>query len=266
MYRANVDTPWITVAEGGEAVNTAKLPVDPAFSADIKGWRDVTGSEGVEVEPGRTLYGGNYALVTQILPDYSVGRLGGSGDPDFLTIEVQVESEAILQAIDAETDYWVYWDEVVEDQPGPATAAAAWRPKDTEPPANEWGMLRSKLATRGYTQAWVDKYLGTNRNRVRGEHDANIRNGYITGQLPAVQGAVTVSTGLTPYLVDQGWRAVFDGLVLIVTINIPGPDAKVIISYSELVSCNYSNFEWPNPLKQDICDWMKANNFCEVCV
>jgi len=138
MYKAHVDSPWAVDANGS---NVPKLAIDPAFSGLLLGWVDITGSEGVEVEVTqrmvnmagdevdvtamKTLYGGNYAAVTGIRPgwnldpsepDYDPDRLGGSGDPDFLLIEIkfdEVANPTLLADIDADSQYNVYSSEPI---------------------------------------------------------------------------------------------------------------------------------------------------------
>ena len=62
----------------------------------------------------------------------------------------------------------------------------AYKLKDDPPPANEWGMLRSRLAIRGISQAWIDANLGTDRIKPRVEHDFNMRDGYVINQVNEV--------------------------------------------------------------------------------
>ena len=107
-----------------------------------------------------------------------------SGDPDYLTIQVAVEDEQTLVDIDsASSDYWVYWSEVIEDEEGPVVAMADYKAKDGLPPQSEWGQLRSRLAQRGISQAWIDANLGTQRERIRSMHDFNMRHGYAVNQV-----------------------------------------------------------------------------------
>lgn len=264
MFIANIDTPWITVIDGDDSFNTPKLPRDPAFEADIKEWSDVTGAEGAEVDVGggeiRHLYGGNYAAVTGIQPDYANGRLGGSGDPDWLTIQVKVEDESVLQSIDAQDDYWVYWDEV-EQEGEAARATAGYKPKDQQPPANEWGELRSKLARRGVPQWWIDLVLGTQRERTRGVHDFNMRQGYVLNQITPGPGAVIVDgwTSLGEYLVLEGWELVsFD----LPTATVSNGQDEQSFTVLEVIQCDLDHLT--SPLAQDIRNWREAVGYpCE---
>lgn len=119
MHTAHVDTPW-GVGPDGEFV--PQLAIDPSFASDITKWSDVTGAEGVEVEPGRVLHGGNYAKASGIQPDHSQGRVGGSGDPDWLMIEItfdEVAHPTLLDDIDAVEDYNVYSSELIVEEETP---------------------------------------------------------------------------------------------------------------------------------------------------
>ena len=181
MIRANIDTPWETYVQDGETVYGPKLAGDPAFADLIKPWTDQTGKEWHEWPPGSgtQVKGGNYAK------DSPQGIASGKhGDPDYLTIQVKVEDEQTLIDIDnAGTDYWVYWDEVIEeDVDVPVLAIAPYKSKEGLPSASEWGQLRARLAQRGISQAWVNANLGTQRERMRSEHDFNMRHGYAVNQ------------------------------------------------------------------------------------
>ncbi len=246
MIIANVDTPWAVNSDGA---NVPKLGIDLAFVDLIKGWTDVTGVEGVIIG-SRRLYGGNYAKSTGIQPDYPAGRVGGSGDPDWLTVQIKVENEQTLIDIDAEQEYWVYWDEI-EEEPGATRAAAeSYKPKDEEPPANEWGLLRSRLAQRGYSQEWIDSNLGTQRERTRGVHDYDVRQGYLTDQ------STVNLVELTQYLIGQGWDAT-GGAVIV--IHDSGVTYEVAIAW--LLGCDYSSLN-NGPLEHDIKLGMQTQGFC----
>lgn len=162
MIRAHVDTPWGINPDTG--ANSPALVWDPAFSAMIKGWRDVTGEEFHEYPPGSGTMakGGCYAQAT---------GLAKSNEMDYMTIEIQVENEADLAAIDAVDDYYVYYG---EDEEG----VDKHRGKNTMPDASAWGQFRSKMARRGVSQAWIDKYIDK-REIMWGTHDHNVREGYL---------------------------------------------------------------------------------------
>ena len=117
MFRSHVDTPWAVDAQGA---NVPELSIDPNHAAGISQWRDVTGEAGQYIEEvQRTLYGGNYAKATGIQADYSIGRLGGSGDPDWLTIEIITETVTAVDNIDNDPSdkYMVLWTEEIVETP-----------------------------------------------------------------------------------------------------------------------------------------------------
>lgn len=121
MFRSHVDTPWESALEDGQAVYRPELPNDPNHAAGISQWKDVTGEGGQYIEEvGKTLYGGNYAKASQIQSNYAMGRLGGSGDPDWLTIEIITETVTAVDNIDNDPSdkYMVLWtEEIIEVAP-----------------------------------------------------------------------------------------------------------------------------------------------------
>lgn len=255
MSRASVDTPWQTTVEDG---NFPQLVQDPAFASLILGWTDVTGAEGVEVEPGKVLYGGNYAKVTGIQPDYSIGRLGGSGDPDWLTIQIifdEVAHPTLLADIDALDEYSVYWDEVDNPPEGARAAQSSYRDKDSKPDAAAWGMFRSKMARRGYTDEFMEQYAPTEAANTWtwGEADLSLRRGYILGQTATVLDL----SALAEFLSNEGWVASSDASQVSVEDN--GNVILLVISY--LMGCDFSDLN-NQPLANDLCDAMKAQGFC----
>ena len=114
MFISSVDTPW--VLNPADGIYTPELLIDPAHSGNIKKAVDITGADGIEIG-GQMYYGGNYAKATGIQQDLSKGRAGGSGDPDWLTIQIQTDTLAAVDAIDNDPSdkYMVLWtEEIVE--------------------------------------------------------------------------------------------------------------------------------------------------------
>ena len=178
MFRSAIDTPW-TFINGGYA---PELPNDP-LGAGIKSWRDITGAEGVWIESiSERLYGGNYAKQTGIQPDYRVGRLGGSGDPDWLTIEAITETTDELSAIEQDSRFMVFWTEEILEGDGPTTLQTNSN-RYEQPPGPLFGQWRATMAQRGIRQEWIDQYLGTAVNaRSRNIIQNDVCRGYIGGQ------------------------------------------------------------------------------------
>ena len=164
MIIAHIDTPWFQFPDGWGPELANDFP-------DI-GTTDVTGSDWHEWD-GNQVKGGNYPKAT--------GH-PKSGDPDYLTVEVKDVPQATLDLIDADQKYWVYYtEEILQGEVTPQ--AVPYKDKSAEPPAAEWGQLRSRLALRGVSQQWIDEHLGTQRERTRGQHDFNMRQGYVRGQI-----------------------------------------------------------------------------------
>lgn len=179
MFRAIIDTPWAYNAT--EDSYTAEIVLDPTHGGNIKQCRDVTGDEGIEVSPGRVLRGGNYPKASGIKADHDQGRVGGSGDPDYLTVEVITETEQQITDIgnDPSDKYMVlWWEEIVSDSEQPAT-----HNKNEIPSAAQFGQWRAKMARRGVPQSWIDENLGEDtRGRTRKQIDSGLRRGYILHQ------------------------------------------------------------------------------------
>ena len=261
MFRSAVDTPWAVDARGDYS---PELPNDPNHAATIKSWRDITGEAGQWVEEvGKTLYGGNYAKATGIQPDYSIGRLGGSGDPDWLTIEVITETLTAVDDINADPSdkYLVLWTEEIIEPEAPATVQSA-NNKDDIPDAAEFGLMRAKLARRGVPQPWIDKFLGTAvGGRSRKTIELDLSEGYVSGQIAPGAGTVDMSP-LVAYLTDEGWRCFNVRETLIVLIEIDGELNSLIITEDELLDCANHATMTPRALWSDIHEFTVQAGYC----
>ena len=351
MIKANVDTPWESYIEDGEEVYGPKLARDPAFADLIKPWTDQTGKEWHEWG-GQQVKGGNYAK------DSPGGiKTGKHGDPDYLTIQIKVEHENTLVAIDdAGSDYWVYWSEVIEEGEGPVVVLAAgdsfsgdWMyragtipatppsgemyfrvpaeilrinktSQSTDMTANlealkrgdliqvgveeywevrnisvfgayvelevsdlqkgpnastlpeavhtfdfdtsgayhkpgnntnavEWDALVAKLQSRGVSPAWINANLGTQRERMRSEHDSNMRHGYAVNQLHPVN-----IVALAAYLESEGWTVTPTDVDLHLERSTDAGPEHWAISRRRIVRREFDGL--PGPLKHDILQWL----------
>jgi len=65
-----------------------------------------------------------------------------------------------------------------------------YRDKESIPDASAWGSFRSKMARRGVSQEWIDKYIDK-REIMWGDHDHNVRAGY-TEQDDVIEPEVTI--------------------------------------------------------------------------
>jgi len=243
MIRAHVDTPW---SQDPDGTYTPALPLDTDFA--LKGWKDVTGEEWHEFPPGsgNRVKGGNYALATGQAKTNAM---------DYLTIEIQVEDEQTLIDIDAKDEYFVYFDEDIPAENVQARAAP-YRDKNSTPAANTWGQYRSRLARRGYSQAWIDKYVDK-REIMWGDHDLNVRSGYLgTDVVIFPEPEVNLPT-LADYLQDQGWDAEIDGDRITITDH----DQVYEAVQSWLLGCDYSALN-NGPLERDICAGVQEQFFC----
>lgn len=269
MFIISVDTPWVTDLDGAPV---GQLVLDSRFT--LHGWSDITGKDGVFIDQvNRTLYGGNYHIDSGIQPGYlgspsnpppggyDLGRLGGSGNPNWLTLSATVADQATIDAIQADDEYEVWWQEEITE--GAVAASSTSGGPGELPDAAAFGQMRAKLARRGYADAWIDKFLGTEPGgRTRLEIDQDVRYGYVHGQVPPPGATVVDIDTLTNHLADEGWSVSNDDMILVVNTQ---QGDRWIITWQELVTCNYDGMPWSPPLKRDICQWMVGNNYCEVC-
>ena len=149
MIRASVNTAW----EGdGASEDTAFSPTITTDHPDIVKYEDNTGQPSENLTP----------------------------DPNMYTVLIECE-ETTLNAIIADNAYYLNWSEVIpEDDIGgvPVVLAASPKNPDEEPPANEFGLLRSWLAQSGFSQAWITATIG---DSVNGRDRSQITTDLIAG-------------------------------------------------------------------------------------
>ena len=119
MFKSAVDTPWTLVSDPSGDSYAPELSIDPNHTGKVKSWADITGRAGQEID-GQWYYGGNYADATGIQQDLNVGRLGGSGQPDYLTIEIMTDTLTDAESIDTDPSdkYMVLWtEEIITETP-----------------------------------------------------------------------------------------------------------------------------------------------------